>query len=207
MAHDEKTRHAQDPGSPEKYEFVQLQVQEHDQESVAFDPRAEQQPLDRDRSSPSLPTPATTPSKPQRPRIPAAAIIPVWIILSSTVILYNNRVYNTYGFHYPVFLVTWHLTFAVSPPPFLSCRHLTRARVRLLALEYFSGRLVCLMALKMFMCPNRCSCAPSCPSGCSSAAASSSATLHIFISASRTSRCSRYAPLHEPFPPTCVRRC
>jgi len=114
MAHDEKTRHAQDPDSAEKYEFVQLK--ERDQESGA-----EQQPLDRDQSSLSLPTPATTPSKPQRPRIPAAAIIPVWIVLSSTVILYNNRVYNTYGFHYPVFLVTWHLTFAVSLPPFLSC--------------------------------------------------------------------------------------
>lgn len=44
----------------------------------------------------------------------AAAIIPVWIILSSSVIIYNNYIYNTLEFKYPVFLVTWHLTFAVS---------------------------------------------------------------------------------------------
>ncbi|EIN08469.1 TPT-domain-containing protein [Punctularia strigosozonata HHB-11173 SS5] len=39
-------------------------------------------------------------------------IIPVWIALSSAVIIYNNYIYNTIGFKYPVFLVTWHLTFA-----------------------------------------------------------------------------------------------
>ncbi|KAH0835940.1 TPT-domain-containing protein [Lanmaoa asiatica] len=110
MAHDEKSRHPQDPVSAEKLEFVQLQVQEHDEESAPFDSQTEQRPLDQ--SSASLPTPATTPSRPQRTKIPAAAIIPVWIVLSSAVILYNNRVYNTYGFRYPVFLVTWHLTFA-----------------------------------------------------------------------------------------------
>lgn len=110
MAQDEKNRHQQDPTVPEKYEFVELQVQEHDQEAVVFDTRT----IDPAQSSVSLPSPATTPSKPQRVKIPAAAIIPVWIILSSAVILYNNHVYNTIGFHYPVFLVTWHLTFAVS---------------------------------------------------------------------------------------------
>lgn len=108
MAHNEKSQQPQEPA--EKLKLAQLQVQEHDQESLSF---GTQTPLDRDQSS--LPTPATTPSKPQRAKIPAAAIIPVWIILSSTVILYNNHVYNTYGFRYPVFLVTWHLTFAVSP--------------------------------------------------------------------------------------------
>ncbi|KAG9313524.1 hypothetical protein JVU11DRAFT_5851 [Chiua virens] len=89
----------------EKHELAQLRVQEHDDV-----PQIEQHPLDDDQSS--LPAPATTPSKPQRAKIPAAAIIPVWIVLSSTVILYNNHVYNTFGFRYPVFLVTWHLTFA-----------------------------------------------------------------------------------------------
>lgn len=111
MSQDEKNRHPQDPAPVEKHELAQLQVEEHDQESVPPDA-----PLDHDSSSASLPTPATTPSKLQRPKIPAAAIIPVWILLSSTVILYNNHVYNTYGFRFPVFLVTWHLTFAVSSP-------------------------------------------------------------------------------------------
>ncbi|KAF8884867.1 TPT-domain-containing protein [Mucidula mucida] len=39
-------------------------------------------------------------------------IIPVWIVLSSAVIIYNNYLYNTLAFKYPVWLVTWHLTFA-----------------------------------------------------------------------------------------------
>jgi hypothetical protein len=52
-------------------------------------------------------------SAPHRPKLSAAAIIPVWICLSSAVILYNNHLYNSRHFRYPVFLVTWHLTFAV----------------------------------------------------------------------------------------------
>lgn len=43
----------------------------------------------------------------------ATTIIPIWIILSSSVIIYNNYLYNTLQFKFPVFLVTWHLTFAV----------------------------------------------------------------------------------------------
>ncbi|KAL1744887.1 triose-phosphate transporter family-domain-containing protein [Schizophyllum fasciatum] len=39
-------------------------------------------------------------------------IVPIWIVLSSGVIIYNNYVYNTLNFRYPVFLVTWHLFFA-----------------------------------------------------------------------------------------------
>ncbi|KZV98117.1 TPT-domain-containing protein [Exidia glandulosa HHB12029] len=42
----------------------------------------------------------------------SAAIIPIWMALSASVILYNNYVYNTLEFPYPVFLVTWHLTFS-----------------------------------------------------------------------------------------------
>jgi len=45
-------------------------------------------------------------------KISAAAIIPIWIALSSAVIIYNNYLYNTLNFKYPVFLVTWHLGFA-----------------------------------------------------------------------------------------------
>ncbi|KAH9852239.1 TPT-domain-containing protein [Lenzites betulinus] len=62
-----------------------------------------------------LPSPvsATTP-RPQasKSKVSAAMIIPIWIILSSAVIIYNNHLYNTMQFRYPVFLVTWHLTFA-----------------------------------------------------------------------------------------------
>ncbi|KDR80305.1 hypothetical protein GALMADRAFT_208428 [Galerina marginata CBS 339.88] len=45
-------------------------------------------------------------------KLSASAIIPIWITLSSAVIIYNNYVYNTLSFKYPVFLVTWHLGFA-----------------------------------------------------------------------------------------------
>ncbi|KAJ8503477.1 hypothetical protein ONZ45_g10834 [Pleurotus djamor] len=59
-----------------------------------------------------LPTPVQATMPKQKPKISAAMIIPVWIVLSSVVIIYNNHVYNTLNFKYPVFLVTWHLTFA-----------------------------------------------------------------------------------------------
>ena len=69
-----------------------------------------------------LPSPVTTASpqqQQQRPtptaakyKLSATAIIPVWIVLSSTVIIYNNYLYNTLNFRYPVFLVTYHLGFA-----------------------------------------------------------------------------------------------
>jgi hypothetical protein len=68
---------------------------------------------------PSLPSPASAaPAKPNNNSktggLSAAMIIPIWIAISSAVIIYNNYVYNTLNFRYPVFLVTFHLTFAVS---------------------------------------------------------------------------------------------
>lgn len=61
-----------------------------------------------------LPSPVSaSPPKPTKLKLSAATIIPVWIVLSSSVIIYNNYVYNTIGFKYPVFLPTWHLCFAV----------------------------------------------------------------------------------------------
>jgi len=59
-----------------------------------------------------LPPPVSVQVPRQKPKVSAAAIIPVWIVLSSAVILYNNHLYTTLNFRYPVFLVTWHLTFA-----------------------------------------------------------------------------------------------
>jgi hypothetical protein len=62
-----------------------------------------------------LPSPVSaTAPKPARKQLSASMIIPVWIALSSAVIIYNNYIYNTIQFKFPVFLVTWHLTFAVS---------------------------------------------------------------------------------------------
>jgi hypothetical protein len=66
-----------------------------------------------------LPSPVSTPlpssSKPKS-KLTTSFIIPVWIVLSSTVIIYNNYLYNTLEFKFPVFLVTWHLGFAVRQP-------------------------------------------------------------------------------------------
>ena len=65
-----------------------------------------------------LPSPITAQApKSQTPtaakyQLSATVIIPIWIVLSSSVIMYNNYVYNTRQFKFPVFLVTWHLGFA-----------------------------------------------------------------------------------------------
>ncbi len=60
-----------------------------------------------------LPSPAVAQVQKSKPKLSATMIIPIWIVLSSSVIIYNNYLYNTLSFKYPVFLVTWHLTFAV----------------------------------------------------------------------------------------------
>jgi len=70
------------------------------------------QHLEVKESESPLPSPITANVTKPKPSLSAAAIIPVWIALSSTVIIYNNYLYNTLGFKYPVFLVTWHLAFA-----------------------------------------------------------------------------------------------
>ncbi|THH00486.1 hypothetical protein EW026_g2058 [Hermanssonia centrifuga] len=61
-----------------------------------------------------LPSPVSaTQTRPtNKPRLSTAVIIPIWIVLSSSVIIYNNYLYNTLQFRFPVFLVTFHLTFA-----------------------------------------------------------------------------------------------
>ncbi|KAG8908401.1 hypothetical protein FRB99_006606 [Tulasnella sp. 403] len=69
--------------------------------------------LERDLGAGSLPVSSPTHrTAPARPKLSASTIIPIWIVLSSSVIIYNNYLYNTLGFEFPVFLVTWHLTFA-----------------------------------------------------------------------------------------------
>ena len=78
-----------------------------------------------------LPSPvqAQTPAH-NKPKMSAAAIIPIWIVLSSSVIIYNNYLYNSLEFKYPVFLVTWHLTFAVSQYPLCSTPLILNERYR-----------------------------------------------------------------------------
>ncbi|KAI0792450.1 TPT-domain-containing protein [Abortiporus biennis] len=63
-------------------------------------------------SSDILPSPVSATIPRPKAKLSASAIIPVWIVLSSSVIIYNNYLYNSLQFKYPVFLVTWHLTFA-----------------------------------------------------------------------------------------------
>lgn len=85
------------------------------------DDEERQQMLDADEKlaeggSGVLPSPVSaSASKPAgKPKLSTTIIIPIWIVLSSSVIIYNNYLYNTLSFRFPVFLVTWHLTFAVS---------------------------------------------------------------------------------------------
>lgn len=67
-----------------------------------------------DLSSPSpLPSPVCASSPRPKSKLTATVIIPIWIVLSSSVIIYNNYLYNTLNFKFPVFLVTFHLSFAV----------------------------------------------------------------------------------------------
>lgn len=58
-----------------------------------------------------LPAPVTA-SAPKKSSLTSSIIVPIWIALSSSVIIYNNYLYNTLEFKFPIFLVTWHLTFA-----------------------------------------------------------------------------------------------
>lgn len=92
------------------------QPADRDFEKQSFDEPADQL-LSAQKDSNDLPSPVSAQVPRSKPKVSAAAIIPVWIALSSAVILYNNHLYSTLNFRYPVFLVTWHLTFAVSPTP------------------------------------------------------------------------------------------
>ncbi|KAG6811028.1 hypothetical protein H0H92_009298 [Tricholoma furcatifolium] len=65
-----------------------------------------------DKEADFLPSPAVASPAPKR--LTATTIIPIWIVLSSSVIIYNNYLYNSLDFRYPVFTVTWHLAFAAA---------------------------------------------------------------------------------------------
>ncbi|KAI9458659.1 triose-phosphate transporter family-domain-containing protein [Lactarius psammicola] len=54
-----------------------------------------------DQPATPLPTPVACPVPKPKPRLSTAIIIPIWIVLSSTVIIYNNYLYNTLNFKFP----------------------------------------------------------------------------------------------------------
>jgi hypothetical protein len=80
-----------------------------------------------------------------KPKLSTAIIIPIWIAISSSVIIYNNYIYNTLEFKFPVFLVTFHLTFAVCLHPALDAFCRITDPCRLLARAYCSARQTCSM--------------------------------------------------------------
>ncbi|TIC15824.1 hypothetical protein E3Q08_03104 [Wallemia mellicola] len=58
----------------------------------------------------SSPPPAPQPTNSHKPKLSPYVIIPIWIALSSSVILYNKAILSSFKFEYPIFLVTFHLT-------------------------------------------------------------------------------------------------
>lgn len=70
--------------------------------------------LNRPANAPVLPTvnPAVEKPEPAKPALHPAAYVVTWIALSSSVILYNKWILSTLGFHFPILLTSWHLTFA-----------------------------------------------------------------------------------------------
>lgn len=111
----------------------------------------------------TLPSPVSAQTQRSKPKISAAAIIPVWIVLSSSVIIYNNYLYNTLEFKFPVFLVTWHLTFAVRVRPSnTDLPAVLKQPSRPLELVFCNERHPSSMAQKMFTSLRTCSCGLSC---------------------------------------------
>ncbi|KAK7039461.1 TPT domain-containing protein [Favolaschia claudopus] len=68
--------------------------------------------LATDSPAAALPAPVSASSSKPKPKISTTLIVPIWMAFSVSVILYNNHLYHSLDFKYPVFLVTWHLTFA-----------------------------------------------------------------------------------------------
>ncbi len=125
-----------------------------------------------------LPSPVSaTQTRPtNKPRLSTAVIIPIWIVLSSSVIIYNNYLYNTLQFRFPVFLVTFHLTFAVSRSRSITANRYKQISNRQLELVSCNGQLISSMVPRMFTSRKRCSFARFSPSACCSVVPSSSAT-------------------------------
>ncbi|WWD15812.1 hypothetical protein CI109_100236 [Kwoniella shandongensis] len=54
-------------------------------------------------------TPNLPEQKPERKALSAAMIIPIWIALSSAVILYNKYLYSNLDYPFPIFITSYHL--------------------------------------------------------------------------------------------------
>ncbi|KAF2012250.1 TPT-domain-containing protein [Aaosphaeria arxii CBS 175.79] len=76
----------------------------------------------RDPAQPVLPTVNPNLEKQSAPEATfhPAVYIATWIGLSSSVIVFNKWILDTKGFKYPIFLTTWHLTFATLMTQFLA---------------------------------------------------------------------------------------
>ncbi|KAF7888697.1 uncharacterized protein EAF02_003238 [Botrytis sinoallii] len=70
--------------------------------------------ISRSADSPVLPTvnPAAEKSEPPKAAVHPAFYVMTWIFFSSSVILFNKWILSTVGFHFPIFLTSWHLGFA-----------------------------------------------------------------------------------------------
>jgi hypothetical protein len=94
---------------PPQHNEKDIELLHSDNDSTDF---SDVKDFQSDSSLSSLPSPVVSATPKPKTKLSATAIIPLWICLSSAVIIYNNYLYNTLNFKYPVFLVTWHLTFA-----------------------------------------------------------------------------------------------
>ncbi|KAI9889769.1 MAG: hypothetical protein M1814_004971 [Vezdaea aestivalis] len=65
-----------------------------------------------DPAAPVLPVVELEKQEPPKDSLHPAVYVVSWIGLSSSVILFNKWILDTLGFHYPIILTTWHLTFA-----------------------------------------------------------------------------------------------
>ena len=65
-------------------------------------------------AEPVLPTVNPQTEKPEPPKAPLhpAFYVATWIALSSSTILFNKYILSSAKFEYPIFLTSWHLTFA-----------------------------------------------------------------------------------------------
>ncbi|ESZ98824.1 DUF250 domain membrane protein [Sclerotinia borealis F-4128] len=70
--------------------------------------------VSRSPDAPVLPTvnPAAEKSEAPKSAVHPAFYVITWIFFSSSVILFNKWILSTVGFHFPIFLTSWHLTFA-----------------------------------------------------------------------------------------------
>lgn len=90
-----------------------IQMNGNESEAQKYEMTAELRQADKV-DDPLIANPATSaiPPAADPKKLNPALIICIWIALSSSVILYNKAILYDLKFPYPIFLTTWHLTFA-----------------------------------------------------------------------------------------------